>query len=107
MAEYQTRRLYTELGSLIPGPQMVGEGLKIVKSPAAGINTLESTLNLVGLINPYNYEVFAGEDAIMQSGRYKGESRATKLFFESPILPMNRTIYRGLHPEEGIPFFKQ
>ena len=107
MAEYQARRLYTELGSLIPGPQMVGEGLKIIKSPAAGINTLENTLDLIGLMNPFNYEVFAGEDALIQSGRYKGESKATRLFFESPLIPMNKTIYRGLHPEEGIPFFKQ
>lgn len=107
MSEYQARRLYTELGSLIPGPQMVGEGLKIIKSPAAGINTIENTLDLIGLMNPYNYEVFAGEDALIQSGRYEGKSKATRLFFESPIIPMNKTIYRGLHPEEGIPFFKQ
>ena len=107
MFEYQARRLYTELGVLIPGPQMVGEGLRILKSPAAGINTMESALDLMGLMNPYNYEAFAGEEAILQSGRYKGESRAYRLFFESPIIPMNKTIYRGLHPEEGIPFFKQ
>ena len=107
MAEYQARRLYTELGVLIPGPQMIGEALKIIKSPAAGINTLENTLDLIGLMNPFNYEVFAGEDALLQSGRYKGESKATKLFFESPLIPMNRTIYRDLHPEESIPFFKQ
>lgn len=107
MAEYQARRLYTELGSLIPGPQMVGEGLKIIKSPAAGINTIENTLDLVGLLNPINYEVFAGEDALIQSGRYKGHQKAYRLFFESPVIPMNKTIYRGLHPEEGIPFFKQ
>ena len=54
-----------------------------------------------------NYETFAGEDAIIQSGRFKGDSRATKLWFESPLIPMNKTIYRGLHPEESIPFFKQ
>ena len=107
MVEYQARRLYTELGSQIPGPQMIREGLKIVKSPAAGVNTIEDALDLIGLMNPYNYEVFAGEDALLQSGRYKGESRATKLFYESPVIPMNKTIYRGLHPEEGIPFFKQ
>lgn len=107
MAEYQARRLYTEMGSLIPGPQMVNEGLKILKSPAAGINTMEKTLDLIGLLNPYNYEFVAGEEALMQSGRFKGKSKATKLFFESPLLPMNKTIYRGLHPEEGIPFFKQ
>lgn len=107
MTEYQARRLYTELGSMIPGPQMVREGLKIVKSPAAGVNTIEDTLDLIGLMNPYNYETFAGEDALLKSGRYKGESRAVRLFYESPIIPMNKTIYRGLHPEDGIPFFKQ
>lgn len=107
MAEYQARRLYTELGTQVPGPQIISEGLKIIKSPAAGINTMENTLNLLGVFNPFNYETFGGEDAILQSGRYKGESRATKLFFESPLIPMNKTIYRSLHPEEGIPFFKQ
>ena len=107
MAEYQARRLYTELGALIPGKSMISEGLKIIKSPAAGVYTVENILDLLGLMNPMNYEVFAGEEAILQSGRYKGESRAYRLFFESPVIPMNKTIYRGLHPEEGIPFFKQ
>lgn len=107
MAEYQARRLYTELGALIPGKSMISEGLKIIKSPAAGVNTVENILGLLGLMNPMNYEVFAGEEAILQSGRYKGESRAYRLFFESPVIPMNKTIYRGLYPEEGIPFFKQ
>lgn len=107
MIEYQTRRLYTEIGVLVPGPQMAKEGLRIIKSPAAGVNTLEQTLNLAGLFNPFNYETFGGEDAILQSGRYEGESRAVKLFYESPIIPMNKTIWRSLHPEEGIPFFKQ
>lgn len=107
MVEYQARRLYTELGSMIPGPQMLGEGLKIIKSPAAGINTIEDALDLIGIMNPYNYESVGGEEALLQSGRYKGESKATRLFYESPIIPMNKTIYRGLHPEDGIPFFKQ
>lgn len=107
MIEYQARRLYTEIGVMVPGPSMIKEGLRIVKSPAAGINAIEDTLDLLGIINPMNYETFGGEDAILQSGRYKGHNRATRLFFESPVLPMNKTIYRGLHPEDGIPFFKQ
>lgn len=101
MAEYQARRLYTELGAMIPGKSMVSEGLKIIKSPAAGINIIENMLDLTKLLNPWNYM-----DEI-QSGRYEGHSTAYKSFFESPIIPMNRTIYRGLHPETGIPFFKQ
>lgn len=101
MLEYQARRLYTELGSMIPGKSMVSEGLKIIKSPAAGINTIENMLDLTKLLNPWNYT------DELQSGRYEGHSTAYKSFFESPIIPMNRTIYRGLHPETGIPFFKQ
>lgn len=107
MAEYQARRLYTELGSFVPGPQVLNEGLKIMKSPSADIYTMEKSLDLIKLLNPYNYETFVGEEALLKSGRFKGESRATKLFYESPIIPMNKTIYRGLHPEESLPFFKQ
>ena len=101
MAEYQARRLYTELGAMIPGKSMISEGLKIINSPAAGINTIENILDLTKLLNPWNY---IDE---LQSGRYEGHSTAYKSFFESPIIPMNRTIYRGLHPETSIPFFKQ
>lgn len=101
MTEYQARRLYTELGAMIPSQYMVTEGLKIIKSPAAGINTIENALDLIKLLNPWNYT------DELQSGRYKGHSPAYKSFFESPIIPMNRTIYRGLHPETSIPFFKQ
>lgn len=101
MLEYQARRLKTELGSMIPGRSMVKEGLKILKSPAAGINTLEHILDLTKLLNPWNYT------DELQSGRYEGHSTAYKTFFESPIVPMNKTIYKGLNPEEGIPFFKQ
>ena len=101
MLEYQSRRLYTELGAMIPGKSMISEGLKIIKSPAAGVNTIENMLDLTKLLNPWNY---IDE---LQSGRYEGHSTAYKSFFESPIIPMNRTIYRGLHPETGIPFFKQ
>lgn len=107
MIEYQARRLYTELGAFVPGPQMINEGFTILKSPAAGIRTMEGSLDLIGLLNPYNYEIFGGEEALLQSGRYKGHSRAYRLFFESPVVPMNKTIYRGLHPEESIPFYKQ
>lgn len=101
MAEYQARRLYSELGTMIPGKSMITEGLRIIKSPAAGINTIEDILDLIKLLNPWNYM------DELQSGRYEGHSTAYKSFFESPIIPMNRTIYRGLHPETGIPFFKQ
>ena len=91
---------------MTPGPQMLDEGLRIMKSPAAAINTFEGTIDLIGLLNPFNYEWAGHEDAIIQSGRFKGETRAMRLIYQSPLIPMNNTVYRWLHPEEGIPFFK-
>lgn len=107
MAEYQLRRLKTEIGILVPGKPMLDEGLKIIKSPAAGIQTLQSTLDLIGLINPMNYETFAGEDAIIQSGQYKGRTKAHRLLMRSPLIPMRNTIIRGVNPELVVPYFKQ
>ena len=43
----------------------------------------------------------------MESGRYKGHTRAYKIFMTSPFVPMNSTIYKSLHPEEIIPFYNQ
>lgn len=100
MIEYQARRLYTELGVLIPGKSMVTEGLRILKSPAAGINVIEDTMNLTNMLNPFNYM------DELQSGKYKGHSTAYKSLLEAPIIPY-KTVYRGLHPEDAIPFYKQ
>lgn len=107
MAEYQARRLFTEVGALTPTPLMLNEAGKLLKTPAAGIVTIEGVLDLAGLFIPSNYETFNGEDAILKSGRYKGESKATKLFWESPLFPFHRTIYRGLHPDEMTSYFKK
>ena len=107
MVEYQLRRLYTELGALTPSPFMVTEGLKIVKSPAAGVNTVEKVLNLIYLLNPFNYETFNGEGAILQSGPYEGKSKAQQSLLKSPLAPMYNTVMRGIHIEDQIPFYKQ
>ena len=107
MVEYQLRRLYTELGALTPTPAMVQEGLKILKSPAAGVNTVEKALNLIDLLNPFNYETFNGEEAILQSGPYEGKSKAQQSLLKSPLAPMYNTVLRGIHIEDQIPFYKQ
>jgi hypothetical protein len=104
--EYALRRLKSELGFFTPTPQILTEGLRIVNSPAAGVNILERIIGLFSLMNPMNYETIAGEDALLESGRYEGQSKATKAFLESPFVPMARTFYRNIHPEESIPFYK-
>lgn len=107
MAEYQLLRLKTEIGVLIPGKPMLDEGLRVLKSPAAAITTIQSTLDLIGLINPMNYETFAGEDAIIKSGQFKDESKAYRLLMKSPLAPIRNTIIRGANPELVIPYYKQ
>lgn len=107
MTEYQMRRLYTELGAMTPTPAMVSEGFRILKSPAAGINTAEKLGNFIGFLNWNNYEFISGEDAILQSGPYKGMSRAEQLFFKSPLAPMYNTAMRTIHINDQIQFFKQ
>ena len=107
MTEYQVRRAVTEIGVFVPGPHMTNEGLKLVQTPAAGVTTISDLLNLVKLINPSNYEHFVGEDAVMQSGRFKGKSRAQKYLLQSPLLPMYNTVTKAMHPEDLIPFYKQ
>lgn len=119
---YQARRLQTELGATQFGPQMFREGLTILKSPAAGINTLESGLNTLRLVNPLAVGEAVGHTISgnewdentrniygkrMQSGKFKGRTKAHKIFMESPFVPIWKTIYRGTHPKESLPFFTQ
>lgn len=97
---YQTRRLESEIGSqMIINPQMIQEAFNILKSPAACVNTWEGVTNMAQLMIPSNYT------KILQTGRYKGHSKAYKLFWDSPLIPMHRTIYRGFHPQNSLQFY--
>lgn len=98
MAEYQARRLYTELGAQVPGPQMLGEGLRILNQPAAGLNTIQRIIDTTKLVFPSSWT-----DEI-ESGRYEGYVPAQKYILE--LVPMRRTIYNALSPEESLAFFK-
>lgn len=110
MLEYQLRRLKTELGAVTPTPAMINEGLRLVQSPAVGVNVVQDFTNALGIFNPFNYESIlgietGGEDAVMKSGLFKGHNRATKLAIEAAPAPI-KTMYRNINPESGIQFFK-
>ena len=107
MVEYQLIRLYTELGAMLPGTPMVNEGFKLLQSPAAGVNTLQKAGDLLGMMNPFNYETFNGEEALIKGGQFEGYSKAQRILLRSPLVPMRNTILKGFHPEESIPFYKQ
>lgn len=101
MAEYQAHRLYTELGAMVPGKSMFSEGFKILQQPAAGISVMQNSLNLLDVINPLAYM-----DEI-ESGRYKGHSRAYRSFMKSPLVPLYKTVSNVLDPNDAIAFFRQ
>ena len=67
----------------------------------AGIRTMESAFDTFGVLNPWHYQIVT-DDALITSGRYKGHSKAYRDFMNSPYDPMNKTIYKILHPETAM-----
>jgi len=65
------------------------------KSPAAGIDYIERLLKIFNLSSYFD---------VIEQGRYKGMYKGTKYWLET--LPANRTIYKGLHPENSIIFYQ-
>lgn len=102
---YMSRRMKTEAGAFTP-VGIFNETWNILKSPAAAISTLEGMADILDIVNPWNYEAVGGEDAVVQRGKYKGHNKAYKAFFESPFVPLNKTIYKMAHPEELIVAFR-
>lgn len=80
LAEYSTRRLEHELGTLAPSPIMLQEMLKTVKSPAASITQVQNLVNLfTSLMDPrdWNNEI--------ESGKYKGLSTLERNLLRSGL----------------------
>lgn len=93
---YEIRRLQTEMGALVPGPQMFQEGLTLLKSPAAGVNYIQNLMNVL-----YITDLF--EDPI-SSGQYEGWNRYGRNVVK--VLPFNNTIRRAFAPEEALKFYQ-
>lgn len=96
MYRYQLYRLRTEVGVLVPGLSMIQEGVKIIKSPAAGVSTLERIANCWSILTPWNWKE-------IQSGRYKGWYKPWNSVVE--LVPYHRAVWRTLHPEEGVKYY--
>lgn len=99
LAELQLRRLYTETSVFTPSPAMLNEGQRILKSPAASVNTLDNILGLLELFDPSSY---TNE---LKSGRYKGHSRAYRAIDRN--IPFKRHINNIVNPELLLPFYQQ
>lgn len=96
LAEYSSRRLQHELGTLVPFPSliMLDEFMKTVKSPAASITQIQNLVSLAeSTVDPTDWV-----DEI-KSGKYKGMSTFEKNLLKSGLpgfaqyQQLNRLIY--------------
>ena len=98
--EYMLTREKTELGAMIPGPN-ISELFTIVNSPIANTSTVQSIWNLTNLlwIPDYFTEI--------ESGKYKGHSEAYRTFIKSPLSLWYKNIDRLLSPEDAEKFYNR
>jgi hypothetical protein len=100
---YQANRFYTEMSMWTP-VLGTGEALKIMKSPAAGINQLQTLSNYTKSIDPFGY-MFRGEEFFpsYKSGRHEGQ----KHFWVNTkrLIPLFKTVEDYFHPDEKLKFY--
>lgn len=104
-ARYLVNRLYLETAALTPSLSMVDSLYKLFSSPTTAMSYIERVRKLATILNPASYETFAGEDAILQSGSYKGYSKAEKAILQSPLVPVYSNIHKLFHIEDQTKFY--
>lgn len=100
LLRYWAMREKTELGVLIPGPSMITEGIKIVKSPVANASIWSDISDLTTCLWVPNWF-----DEI-ENGEYKGHSSAYKAFINSPATLWYKTIKRTTDPDKAAQFYQ-
>lgn len=90
MSAYQANRLYTELRFY----SSISEGLKILKSPAAGVNQIQGIVDFLWVPEWFD-EIESGKNA----GMTKFERNALK------VIPLSNTIRKIGDPEEQLMFY--
>ena len=98
--EYMLTREKTELGAMIPGPN-ISELFTIVNSPIANTSTVQSIWNLTNLLWVPDYFTE------IESGKYKGHSEAYRAFIKSPLSLWYKNIDRLLDPSEAEKFYNR
>lgn len=118
MIAYQSTRIRTEIGALLP-TGIGGDTFQIIKSPAASVDVIESVWKLMEDIFKLPSDLVyimsdnedktsvIGEGARLQSGRYKGRTRFFRDFMKSPFMPFHNQAYRFLNPQENNVYYNQ
>lgn len=95
---YSIMRLKADLGSLVPGPTMLDEGLRLFDNPFAAVRVLKNTRQLLNLFDP---ETWTTE---IDQGIYKGYTKAGKILLQ-PV-PFIRQFQNLFDPEEPTKWYK-
>lgn len=95
---YSIIRLKADLGSLMPGPTMLDEGLRLFDNPFAAVRVLKNTRQLLNLFDP---DVWTTE---IDQGIYKGYTQAEKIMLQ-PV-PFIRQFQNLFDPEEPTRWYR-
>lgn len=95
---YSIIRLKADLGSLMPGPTMLDEGLRLFDNPFAAIRVLKNSRQLLNLFDP---DTWTTE---IDQGIYKGYTQAEKIMLQ-PV-PFIRQFQNLFDPEEPTRWYK-
>lgn len=95
---YSIVRLTADLGSLVPSPKMLDEGLRLFNNPFAAVRVLKNTRQLLGLFDPDTWTTK------IDQGIYKGYTQAEKILLQ-PV-PFIRQFMNLFDPEEPTKWYK-
>ena len=95
---YSIVRLKADLGSLMPGPTMLDESLRLFDNPFAAVRVLKNSRQLLNLFDP---DVWTTE---IDQGIYKGYTQAEKIMLQ-PV-PFIRQFQNLFDPEEPTRWYK-
>lgn len=95
---YSIVRLKADLGSLMPGPTMLDEGLRLFDNPFAAVRVLKNSRQLLNLFDP---DTWTTE---IDQGIYKGYTQAEKIMLQ-PV-PFIRQFQNLFDPKEPTRWYK-
>lgn len=95
---YAIIRLKADLGSLMPGPTMLDEGLRLFDNPFAAVRVLKNSRQLLNLLDP---DIWTTE---IDQGIYKGYTKAEKIMLQP--LPFIRQFQNLFDPSEPTRWYK-
>lgn len=96
---YSIVRLTADLGSLVPSPKMLDEGLRLFNNPFAAVRVLKNTRQLLRLFDP---DTWTTE---IDQGIYKGYTQAEKILLQ-PV-PFIRQFQNLFDPEEPARWYNK